>query len=177
MGRQMPWCLPYHKQGTLCHSACFCQHLGTHTAVGEMGVSPKAMGHRALLSTFPGAACVCVCVWYWAPRPCNRDDGSPLKKNDSQNKKTTPICHLKQSLIVRQQQPRAGIDYKQDDTSLRAASCVFINKYRSLRHLHDCRGQMTPRRAPEVYSKYPRGYSGPFLPTIGVLPHATPFYK
>lgn len=59
----------------------------------------------------------------------NRDDGSPPKKNDSRNEKAKPICHLIQSLIVLQQQPGTGIDYKQDDTSLWAASPVIINKY------------------------------------------------
>lgn len=78
-----------------------------------------------------GHAFVSVCVWYSAPRPCNRDDVSPPKKNDSQNKKMKPICHLMQSLIVRQQQPHTGIDYKQDGTSLWAASRVIINKYHS----------------------------------------------
>lgn len=70
-----------------------------------------------------GSACV-----VHTPRPGNRDDGYPLKKNDSHSKKRKPICHLIQSLIVLQQQPGTGIDYKQDDTSLWAASCVIINK-------------------------------------------------
>ena len=61
----------------------------------------------------------------------NRDDGSPPKKYDTQNEKAKPICHLIQSLIVPQQQPGTGIDYKQDETSLWAASPVIINKYRA----------------------------------------------
>lgn len=67
-----------------------------------------------------------------ARRPRNRDDVSPLKKNDSQSEKKEPICHLMQSLLMLQQAPHTGIDYKQDDISLWAASCVIINKYGSL---------------------------------------------
>jgi len=67
-----------------------------------------------------------------APRPCNRDDVSPLKRNDSPNEEKKPICHLMQSLIVLQQEPHTEIDYKQDDISLRAASRIIINKYHSL---------------------------------------------
>lgn len=67
-----------------------------------------------------------------APRPCNRDDLSPLKRNDSENEKKEPICHLMQGLIVLRQEPHTGIDYKQDGISLWAASRIIINKYHSL---------------------------------------------
>lgn len=80
-------------------------------------------------------ACICMCICVravQAPRPCNGDDASPLKRNDSQSGKKEPICHLMQSLLTLQQEPHTGIDYKQDDISLWAASRIIINKCHSL---------------------------------------------
>lgn len=139
-----PSCLGVHVT-TAGRPAHFGPHLSDHTGGGRNGslCAGTWQVEAVLLSSFTGFALVHVCVWYKAPRPCNRADGFPLKTNDSQSKKTTSICHLKQSLIVRQQQPRTEIDYKQIDTSPRAASRVIINKYPSLRHMHCCGGQNT----------------------------------
>lgn len=59
----------------------------------------------------------------------NGGNASSAKKNDSQNKKTKPIHHLMQSVIVLQPEHRAGIDYKRDDTSLWTVCYIIINKY------------------------------------------------
>lgn len=59
----------------------------------------------------------------------NGGNASSVKKNDSQNKKTKPIHHLMQSVIVLQPEHHTRIDYKQDDTSLWTVCYIIINKY------------------------------------------------
>lgn len=74
---------------------------------------------------------------------------------------------------MRQQGPRAGIDYKQDDAALRAASRVVLNEDRSPQHLHYCRGRITPGRLGCTVDTpgSTRGLSHPAV----VLPRAAPF--
>ena len=73
----------------LTHHSHHFQHLSAHCS-GKKWDLFAGIGERVVFSpehTHRGCICVCPCV-VQTPRPGSRDDGSPLKKNDSQNKQT-----------------------------------------------------------------------------------------